>query len=86
MIKVIATTVDAYGNSYITGYFRESATFGTTTLTSSSDCNSDIFVAKMDINGNWLWAKQAGEPVIMVAMALLVNANGNSYVLGYFSE
>jgi hypothetical protein len=50
--------VDACGNSYITGYFKGLATFGSTTLTSNGDY--DIFVAKLDSNGNWLWAKNAG--------------------------
>ncbi len=64
--------VDANGNSYVTGYFSGSATFGTTTLTSSSEYYSDIFVAKLDSSGNWLWAKQAGEQIVMMAMALLL--------------
>jgi len=50
--------VDANGNIYVTGRFYGSSTFGTTNLTSSG--GSDIFVAKLDINGNWLWAKKAG--------------------------
>jgi len=83
--KGYSIAVDAYGNSYITGYFRESATFGTTTLTSSSDYGSDIFVAKMDINGNWLWAKQAGGTDYHGGYGIAVDANGNSYVTGYFS-
>ncbi len=37
--------VDANGNSYATGFFMESATFGTTPLTSSG--GYDIFVAKL---------------------------------------
>ena len=40
-----AIAVDANGNSYITGVFYGSATFGTTTLTSSG--YGDIFVAKL---------------------------------------
>ena len=82
--KGYSIAVDAYGNSYITGYFRESATFGTTTLTSSSDYGSDIFVAKMDINGNWLWAKQAMGTYSNYGNDIAVDANGNSYVTGYF--
>ena len=62
--------VDDNGNSYVTGFFKESATFSTTTLTSRGDY--DIFVAKMDSNGNWLWAKHAGEQVMMVVRALLL--------------
>ncbi len=74
--------VDANGNSYVTGEFSASATFGTTTLTSSGE--ADIFVAKLDSNGNWLWAKQAGGTSDDWSYGLAVDANGNSYVTGYF--
>ena len=37
---------DDNGNSYITGYFMDTAYFGTISLTSSGD--DDIFVAKLD--------------------------------------
>jgi len=78
----MSIAVDANGNSYVTGSFKDSATFGTTTLTSSGD--GDIFVAKMDSNGNWLWAKQAGGTDYDEGMSIAVDANGNSYVTGYF--
>ena len=74
--------VDANGNSYVTGSFFGSATFGTTTLTCSG--NFGIFVAKMDINGNWLWAKQAMGTYSNYGNDIAVDANGNSYVTGYF--
>jgi len=76
--------VDANGNSYVTGRFASSATFGATTLTSSGQY--DIFVAKMDINGNWLWAKQAGGTSYDYGLGIAVDANGNSYVTGYFKS
>ena len=55
--------VDASGNIYITGYFDDSATFGSggptaTTLTSSGD--DDIFLARYDSTRALLCAKQAG--------------------------
>jgi len=74
--------VDDNGNSYVTGYFYGSATFGTTTLTSSG--NEDIFIAKLDINGNWLWAKQAGGTDDDYGKGIAVDDNGNSYITGYF--
>ena len=74
--------VDANGNSYITGYFTYIATFGTTTLTSSG--SNDIFVAKIDHNGNWLWAKKAGGTSDDYGYGIAVDANGNSYVTGKF--
>ena len=39
--------VDAIGNTYITGYFDGTA-------------DNDIFFAKYDQNGNYLWAKSIG--------------------------
>jgi len=75
-------TVDSSGNSYITGYFKYSASFGTITLTSSGV--KDIFVAKLDSNGNWVWAKQTGGKYNDYAESIAVDANGNSYVIGYF--
>ena len=79
-----AIAVDANGNSYITGVFYGSATFGTTTLTSSG--YGDIFVAKMDSNGNWLWAKKAGGTDYDYGNGIAVNTNGNSYITGFFGE
>jgi len=39
-------TIDDAGNSYVTGYFRETATFGSYSLTSSGW--RDIFIAKLN--------------------------------------
>ena len=76
--------VDANGNSYVTGYFATNgATFGTITLINSG--GRDIFVAKLDSNGNWLWAKQAGGGSSEFGYGIAVDASGNSYVIGYFS-
>ena len=80
--KGYSIAVDANGNSYVTGGFEESATFGTTTLTSSG--NEDIFIAKLDINGNWLWAKKAGGTSYDYGCCIAVDDNGNSYVTGVF--
>ena len=74
--------VDASGNSYVTGDFEGTATFGATTLTSSGD--SDIFIAKLDSSGNWLWAKKAGGTNYDFGNGIAVDASGNSYVTGDF--
>ena len=74
--------VDASGNSYVTGYFDSDATFGSTTLTSNG--GNDIFVAKLDSSGNWLWAKNAGASDTDSGNGIAVDASGNSYVTGYF--
>ena len=74
--------VDAIGNSYVTGYFDSNATFGSTTLTSNGDY--DIFIAKLDSNGNWLWAKNAGGTYNDYGYSIAVDASGNSYITGCF--
>ncbi|MDD3577798.1 MAG: SBBP repeat-containing protein, partial [Candidatus Cloacimonetes bacterium] len=75
---------DSNGNSYVTGSFEGTAVFGSTTLASSGQ--SDIFVAKMDSNGNWLWAKKAGGSSYDYGYGIAVDSSGNSYVTGNFSD
>lgn len=53
-----AIAVDGLGNSYITGYFFQTANFGGIQLQSYGE--SDIFIAMIDTHGNFLWAKRAG--------------------------
>ena len=77
-------SVDASGNSYVTGYFDSDATFGSTTLTNNG--GYDIFVAKLDSSGNWLWAKNAGGTGTDWGNGIAVDASGNSYVTGYFQS
>ncbi len=79
-------SVDANGNSYVTGNFAETATFGAFTLTSSGMLDWDVFVAKLDTDGNWQWAKQAGGSSTDEGLSIIVDANGNSYVAGGFQE
>ena len=74
--------VDASGNSYVTGFFGGSASFGSTTLISNG--NYDIFITKLDSNGNWLWAKKAGGTNPDYGFGIAVDTSGNSYVIGFF--
>lgn len=80
-------TVDGSGNSLVTGAFRYTATFGDTTLTSLND-TYDIFIAKYDANGNWLWVQQAGGAGFLADLGrdITVDASGNCLVTGDFNE
>lgn len=74
---------DANGNSYVTGYFASpTITFGTIILTNGG--SKDIFVVKYDAWGNVLWAKSAGGTSDEIGNSINIDANGNSYVTGYF--
>ncbi len=77
--------VDASGNSYVTGSFEGTATFGTTTLTSSG--STDIFIAKLNSQGQFVWAKKVGGNSAYYTEngnGIAVDASGNSYVTGQF--
>jgi len=74
--------VDSTGNCYVTGYFYGTARFGATTLTSSG--SEDIYVCKLDPNGNFLWAKKAGGMSDDQGFGIAVDSTGNSYVTGSF--
>jgi len=76
--------VDGSGNAWVTGRFRDTATFGSQSLTVSG--SDDIFVAKLDPSGNWLWAVQAGGTADDWGWGIVVDGSGNAYVTGYFNR
>ena len=76
--------VDGSGNSYVTGYFYGTATFGPYSLTSTGDY--DIFIAMIDINGNWQWATRAGGIGADIGYGTIIDNTGSCYVTGYFGE
>jgi hypothetical protein len=79
-----STSVDCDGNIYVTGSFSNTATFGTSIMTSIGD--SDIFVAKLDTDGNWLWTSQAGGVDTDSGISISHDYSGNSYVIGTFES
>lgn len=81
--KAYGITNDNEGNIYITGMFGDMSTFGTSTLTSYGQ--SDIFVAKLDHDGNWLWAAQAGGTQSEIAYDIDSDNFSNCYITGYFN-
>jgi hypothetical protein len=78
-----AIALDSQGNQYVTGLFQGAAVFGTTDLTSSGDY--DIFVAKLDSEGSWLWARRAGGTGQDASWDIAVDGAGNSYITGRFA-
>ena len=85
--KSYSTTIDLTGNVYITGGFDSpSVTFGSTILTNKSGGNSDIFLAKYDINGNVLWAVDQGGTGDEGANSIAIDKSGNLYIGGAFNS
>lgn len=76
--------VDSEGNVYITGYFAQTADFGSTNLVCSN--RTEIFVAKLDPEGNWLWARQADGPYENSSFGIALDAMANVYITGYFAS
>ena len=77
-----AIVVDSNGDIYVTGAFEQTATFGSTTLTSAGQ--DDIFVAKMNSTGHWLWAVQAGGQNDDRGMDIAIDSAGNVFLTGKF--
>jgi hypothetical protein len=76
-----AIDVDDAGNSYIAGFFGDSATIGNTKLTGTSGSNA--FVAKIDGSGQVDWAKSEGT-TYGEATGISLDRNGSLYVTGWF--
>jgi hypothetical protein len=81
--KAKGIAIDAAGNSYITGQFTDTAFFGSTVL--YGDSLDDIFIAKVDPNGNPVWAIGAGGIWDDTGKGIAADASGNIFVTGYFS-
>jgi len=77
-------TVDDENNVYVTGGFIETSTFGTVTLTSAGA--EDIYVVKLDPNGNFLWVAQGGSSLGDRGNDIIFGNEGNMYVIGEFRD
>lgn len=77
--------VDNNGNVYVAGEFRGTSTFGSTTLTSDNG-STDVFVTKLSSTGTFLWTKHGAAPFADRALDIGVDAVGNAYAVGQFSD
>ncbi len=79
--------IDAAGCSYIGGIFAGTADFdpGPNTVNLVSQGNNDIFIAKYDANGNYIWAHGIGSTGGDALNGLVIDASGYIYATGSFS-
>ncbi|MEZ4885670.1 MAG: SBBP repeat-containing protein [Chitinophagales bacterium] len=77
---------DSDGNVYITGYFRDTIDFEGNKLYAADLFDDDIFIAKYEADGTLAWVKQLGGTGSDIGYGIAVDAAGNAYVTGRFSE
>ena len=82
----LSIATDLIGNIYTTGYFAGSADFkpglGSNFLTSNG--GYDVFVQKLNPNGNFIWAKGMGGSTFDYGRSISVDSSGNVYLIGDF--
>jgi hypothetical protein len=78
--------LDADGNFYITGYFSGTVDFdpGDGTLYLTAQGEWDIFICKLDPEGNLIWAKKMGGSGTEFGLSIAVDSDGNVYATGEF--
>ena len=81
-----SVSLDNDGNIYISGYFENTVDFnpGTGTFNMESNFARDGFVLKLDQYGIFQWAMSMGSWEDDYARKVIVDSNGNVYVVGTF--
>ena len=83
----LGIAVDAGGSVYVTGYYYSTnMAFNGVALPNFSAGYDDIFVAKYDTAGGFLWARHAGGGGYDRGVAIAVDATSNVYVTGSFES
>lgn len=83
-----SVTYDNLGNVYVTGYFKNTVDFdpGAGIFNLTSNGNNDVFVLKLDINGQFKWAKNVGGFFDDEGLSIDVDNNGNVFATGKFES
>lgn len=81
--------IDDSLNVYLGGHFEGTADFNpnplvTFNITSFVGSYGDMFVLKLDKNGNFKWAKRIGGTSLYIINSLAVDRSGNVFGTGYF--
>lgn len=79
-----ATMTDSQNRIIIAGTFSGEVSIGGKTITSQGDY--DGYIAQLDMNGNWLWAKAFGGLGNEYAHRIAIDAEDNIWVGGSFSQ
>ena len=80
-------SIDSSSNIYTTGRFRNTVDFdpGAGVLNLTSAGGDDIFISKLDSNGDFLWAKSMGGRTNDRGSSIATDSSGNVYTTGRFT-
>ena len=80
--------VDIDGNVYVTGSYSSTVDFdpGVASFNLTSNGSMDVYVLKLDANGNFVWVKSAGGAEFDYGTGISTGISGNVYVTGVYEE
>ncbi|MBL4560870.1 MAG: T9SS type A sorting domain-containing protein [Labilibaculum sp.] len=86
--RIYSIDTDNYSNIFLTGYYSDNITFGTNERNTSTLFNlgsSDLFLAKLSSNGEFIWATSSGGEGWEQGSSVTVDELGNSFITGFYS-
>ncbi|MEX0966229.1 MAG: SBBP repeat-containing protein [Bacteroidia bacterium] len=83
----VSMNIDTKGDIYVSGSFHDTVELdpGPNSLTVSSVGKDDMFISKLNNNGNLIWSKTIGGIENILTYSLAVDGSDEVYVSGYFS-
>lgn len=78
--------VDAQGNIYVQGQFKDIADWGGPKLKAGGGSDNDVVLAKYDLNGDHLWSQRFGNAFNDVAGGVTVDPSGHVTMVGSFDK
>ena len=76
--------IDTASNLLITGYFKDSTNFSQGSYTHIGVDESEIYLLKIDTNGNYIWSYDFASISYDVPEKIHIDENNNIYLTGFF--
>lgn len=83
---ILHLAVDANGNIYVQGHFKDTADWGGKPLTAAGGSDNDVVLAKYDANGDHVWSQRFGNSFNDVAGGVAVDPAGHVTMVGSFEN
>ncbi len=81
---IVSSAIDTAGNTYMAGYFKGTADLnpGAANTNTTAVGETDMFISKIDKNGNLIWLKIYGSTLSEYPSILKLDNSGNIYLAG----